>query len=194
MKSKKVSHEDTKTLRGRGRSVLCAFVFLCAMFLSLCLLGCSRSEKPYPSQAISIICPWGAGGGSDRLSRFMADHLQMKLGQPVVVVNKTGGSGAVGFAAGANAPADGYTITMATFELSTMHWLGISKLTDKNFTPLAQLNADAAAIILPKESSFRSLDDLLKFIRENPGKLRMSGTAKGAAWDLARSGFLMAAG
>jgi tripartite-type tricarboxylate transporter receptor subunit TctC len=161
---------------------------------ALALAGCARKEKAYPSQAITIVCPWGAGGGSDRLSRFMADHLQMKLGQPVVVVNKTGGSGAVGFAAGANAAPDGYTITMATFELSTMHWLGISKLTHKNFTPLVQLNADAAAIILPKGSPFKTLDDLLKFIRENQGKLRMSGTAKGAAWDLARSGFLMAAG
>lgn len=124
----------------------------------------------------------------------MADQLQIKLGQPAVVVNKTGGSGAIGFAAGANAPADGYTITMATFELSTMHWLGISKLTYQNFTPLLQLNADAAAIILPKDSPFKTLDDLLTYIRANPGKLKMSGTAKGAAWDLARSGFLMAAG
>jgi tripartite-type tricarboxylate transporter receptor subunit TctC len=162
--------------------------------VAFALAGCARKENAYPSQAITIVCPWGAGGGSDRLSRFMADHLQMKLGQPVVVVNKTGGSGAVGFAAGANAAPNGYTITMATFELSTMHWLGISKLTHKNFTPLVQLNADAAAIILPKGSPFKSLDDLLKFVRENPGKLRMSGTAKGAAWDLARSGFLMAAG
>jgi tripartite-type tricarboxylate transporter receptor subunit TctC len=164
------------------------------VLLVLTLLGCGRSSKPYPNQAITIVCPWGAGGGTDRLSRFMADQLQVKLGQPVVVVNKIGGSGAIGFAAGANAPADGYTITMATFELSTMHWLGISKLSYQNFTPLVQLNADAAAIILPKDSPFKTLDDLLKFIRENPGKLKMSGTAKGAAWDLARMGFLMAAG
>ncbi|HEX7861617.1 MAG TPA: tripartite tricarboxylate transporter substrate-binding protein [Verrucomicrobiae bacterium] len=176
----------------RGAAVMERFfITLVAVFA---LVGCDRSEKPYPSQAITIVCPWGAGGGSDRLSRFMADHLQMKLGQPVVVVNKTGGSGAVGFSAGANAPADGYTITMATFELSTMHWLGISKLDHQNFTPLVQLNADAAAIILPKNSPYKTLDEFLKFVRENPGKLRMSGTAKGAAWDLARMGFLMAAG
>ena len=166
----------------------------CGIIFCLCLVGCGKTEQPYPSQAITVICPWGAGGGTDRLARFMADQLQAKLGQPAVVVNKTGGSGAIGFAAGANAPADGYTLTMATFELSTMHWLGISKLTYQNFTPLVQLNADAAAIILPKDSPFKTLDDLLAYIRANPGKLRMSGTAKGAAWDLARMGFLMAAG
>jgi hypothetical protein len=59
---------------------------------------------------------------------------------------------------------------------------------------LVQLNADAAAIILPKDSPYKTLDELLAFIRANPGQLKMSGTAKGAAWDLARMGFLMAAG
>ena len=175
-----------------GKAVKLSLIITLAV--AVLLIGCGKSEKPYPSQAITVVCPWGAGGGSDRLARFMADHLQIKLGQPAVVVNKTGGSGAIGFAAGANAPADGYTITMATFELSTMHWMGISKLSYENFTPLVQLNADAAAIILPKNSPYKTLDELLAFIRANPGKLRMSGTAKGAAWDLARSGFLMAAG
>jgi tripartite-type tricarboxylate transporter receptor subunit TctC len=156
--------------------------------------GCARSDKPYPNQAITIVCPWSAGGGSDRLSRFMADQLQAKLGQPVVVANKTGGSGAIGFAAGANAAPDGYTITMATFEISTMHWLGISKLTYQNFTPLVQLNGDAAALLVRSDSAIKTLEDLLAAIRSQPGKLKMSGTAKGAAWDLARSGFLMAAG
>lgn len=124
----------------------------------------------------------------------MADQLQAKLGQPVVVANKTGGSGAIGFAAGANAPADGYTITMATFEISTMHWLGISKLTYQNFAPLAQVNGDAAALIVRNDSAVKSLDGLLAEIRAKPGALKMSGTGKGAAWDLARSGFLLAAG
>ena len=158
------------------------------------LAGCGRQDKPFPSQAISIVCPWKQGGGTDRLSRFMADQLQIRLGQPVMVVNRTGGSGAVGFSAGANAAPDGYTLTMATFELSTMHWMDISKLTYEDFTPLVQLNGDAAAIIVPKNGQFKSLGELLAFIRENPGKLKMSGTAKGAAWDLARSGMLMAAG
>lgn len=162
--------------------------------VAVLLAGCSRGARPYPSQAITIVCPWSAGGGSDRLARFMADQLQARLGQPVVVANKTGGSGAIGFAAGANAPADGYTLTMATFEISTMHWLGISKLTYQNFTPLVQLNGDAAALLVRQDSTIRSLADLLQAIRANPGKLTMSGTAKGAAWDLARSGFLMAAG
>jgi len=148
----------------------------------------------YPAKTISIICPWAAGGGTDRLARFMADQLQSRLGEPVVVVNRTGGSGAVGHSAGATARADGYTVTMATFELSTMHWMGISELTHEDFEPVIQLNADAAAILVRDDAPWSSLDDLLDHVKQNPGQLKMSGTSTGGAWDLARAGFQVAAG
>jgi tripartite-type tricarboxylate transporter receptor subunit TctC len=123
----------------------------------------------------------------------MADQLQREFGQPVVVVNKTGGSGAVGHSAGALAKADGYTLTMVTFELSTMHWMGISALTWQNFQPVVQLNGDAAAILVRADAPWATLGELLEHARKNPGKIKMSGTATGGAWDLARAGLWLAA-
>ncbi len=152
------------------------------------------SSAHYPSKTISIICPWAAGGGTDRLSRFIADHLQHELGKPAVVVNRTGGSGAVGHSAGAMADPDGHTITMVTLELSTMHRMGITKLTWEDFLPVLQLNADPAAIIVRADSKWHSVQELLTDAKANPGKLTMSGTATGGGWDLARAGFLLAAG
>ena len=108
-------------------------------------------------------------------------------------MNRTGGSGAVGHSAGALAPADGHTLTMATFELSTMHWMGISELTWENYAPILQMNADAAAIMVRSNSPWQTLDEFLDAVRANPGKLTMSGTAAGGAWDLARAGLLLAA-
>ncbi len=148
----------------------------------------------YPSKSGTVICPWAPGGGTDRLARFMADQLQKELGQPFVVVNRTGGSGAVGHSAGALAKPDGHTLTMATFELSTMHWMGISELTWEDYTPVAELNADAAAIMVRADSPWKSLRELLAYIKANPEKLTMSGTATGGAWDLARAGFQLEAG
>jgi hypothetical protein len=75
-----------------------------------------------------------------------------------------------------------------------MRAMGISQLTWTNFTPVAQVNADAAAIFVRNNAPWKSLPELLDFIRKNPGKLKMSGTATGGAWDLARSGLLLAAG
>jgi tripartite-type tricarboxylate transporter receptor subunit TctC len=177
-------------------------LLLCLGVFAALLAGCDSDSSSrgdgaaarYPVKPITLICPWAAGGGTDRMSRFMADQLQKELGQPVVVVNRTGGSGAVGHSAGALARPDGYTVTMLTFELSTMHWMGISPLTWESFQPVAQLNADAAAILVRNDAPWRSLGDLLAHIKENPGRLKMSGTATGGAWDLARAGFLLAAG
>lgn len=152
------------------------------------------SEPTYPQRSVDLIVPWAAGGGSDRLARFIADALQRRLGQPVIVVNRTGGSGAVGHTAGALARPDGYTLTLATFELSTMKAMGISGLTWTNFTPVAQINADAAALIVRHDAPWRTLGDLLDAIRREPGRLKMSGTATGGAWDLARAGLLLKAG
>jgi tripartite-type tricarboxylate transporter receptor subunit TctC len=154
----------------------------------------SGGATTYPNRTITLICPWAAGGGTDRLARYMAAQLQRQLGRPVVVVNRTGGSGAAGHSAGALAKPDGYTVTMATFELSTMHRMGISELTWESFDPVMQLNADAAAILVRADAQWKTLPELMDFIRQNPGKLKMSGTAAGGAWDLARAGFLLAAG
>lgn len=152
------------------------------------------SSSTYPTKTITVICPWAAGGGTDRLSRFMADQLQNELGKPGVVVNRTGGSGAVGHSAGALAKPDGHTITMITFELSTMHWMGISDLTWENFEPILQMNADAAAIIVRADAPWKSIKEFMEAAKSHPGKLTMSGTSTGGAWDLARAGFQLAAG
>ena len=71
---------------------------------------CSPAAAAYPSKAITLVCPWGAGGGTDRIARYLADQLSTQLGQPVAVVNQTGGNGAVGHNAGALAAPDGYTL------------------------------------------------------------------------------------
>jgi tripartite-type tricarboxylate transporter receptor subunit TctC len=167
----------------------------------LCVTGCNSKPNSgdasatasYPSKAITLICPWAAGGGTDRISRFVADALQRELGQPVIVVNKTGGSGAVGHSGGALARPDGYTLTMVTFELSTMRWMGISDLTWTNFEPILQLNGDAAAILVRNDATWNTLNEFLDSVRKAPGQVKMSGTATGGAWDLARAGLLLAA-
>lgn len=184
------------------RSLLNPRAWLAAGLLAL-LPGCRPGEavdpnvspaEGYPRRAVTLICPWAAGGGTDRIARFVAEQLQRRLGRPVVVVNRIGGSGAAGHQAGADAAPDGYTLTMATFELNTMHWMGISELTHRDFTPLIQLNGDAAALIVRQDAPWTSVTQLIDHIRQNPRQLSMSGTSTGGAWDLARAGFLMAAG
>jgi len=156
--------------------------------------GGGTASLDYPRKTVVIVCPWSAGGGTDRLSRYMADRLNEAYGKPFIVQNRTGGGGAVGHSAGALAKPDGHTILMATFELSTMHWMGISELTWEDYDWLAQLNADAAAILVKQDAPWRDLKELIARIKSGSGKLKMSGTATGGAWDLARAGMMQAAG
>ena len=153
----------------------------------------AKGQGNYPERTVTIVCPWSPGGGTDRVSRFWAGALEKEFGQPFVVVNRTGGAGAVGHFASAYAKPDGHTIGMITFELSTMHRMRISRLTFEDYECLLQVNADPAAIIVRDDAPWQTLGEWLNEVRARPGELRMSGTATGGAWDLARAGLLQAA-
>lgn len=168
------------------------FDLRCRLLLTLLAVGGCNASAGYPNRTVVLVVPWAAGGGTDRVARKVADLLQRELGQPVVVQNQTGGSGASGHEAGAGAKPDGYTLTMGTFELSTMRLMGISKLTYRDFQPLVQVNGDPAAIIVRQDAPWRSLRELLDDARRRPDQIKMSGTAAGGAWDLARVGLLQA--
>jgi tripartite-type tricarboxylate transporter receptor subunit TctC len=125
----------------------------------------------------------------------VAAHLEYALGEPVSVINATGGKGVTGHLRGLRARPDGYTIAMITIELNMMHHSGLTDLTYEDCIPLVSLNEDAAAIFVRKDDDrWQTIADLEDFIRENPGELRASGTATGGAWHLALANWMLAAG
>ena len=146
------------------------------------------------NRPVQLICPWAAGGGTDRVARMVGILLEKELGQPVTVVNRTGGGGAVGHTAGATAAPDGHTLTIVTVELAMMHWMGLTPLTYKEFTPVTLVNIDAAGVQVAQDAPWKNLKELLDYVKANPGKAKASGTAKGGIWDLARAGLLKTAG
>jgi tripartite-type tricarboxylate transporter receptor subunit TctC len=161
---------------------------------SLVFSGGAKEEK-YPTKPITIVCPWAAGGGTDRTARFIAEQLSKKLGVPVNVVNKTGGSGAIGHGEGAMAAPDGYTITNLTYEINVLKYLGYADLTPENFIPLIQFNEDAAAVIVSAKSPYKGVKELLDDIKAKPdGTFSFSGSTVGSVWDLGRIRMLLAGG
>ena len=89
----------------------------------------AASAQTYPDRPITLIVPWGAGGGTDSVARVIASPMEKDLGQPVNVVNRTGGSGVVGHSAIATAAPDGFTIGMITVEIAMMHHQKLTELT-----------------------------------------------------------------
>jgi tripartite-type tricarboxylate transporter receptor subunit TctC len=134
--------------------------------------------------------PWGAGGGTDAVARILAALLEKDLGQPVNVVNRTGGSGVVGHHAIASAPPDGYTIGILTIEVGMMHHMKLTELTGASYTPLALVNGDPAAVQVRTDAPYKDLGELVAAIKANPGKLKGSGTGQGGIWQLAMAGLL----
>jgi tripartite-type tricarboxylate transporter receptor subunit TctC len=116
--------------------------------------------------------------------------MEKEMGQPVNVVNRTGGNGVVGHSAIATAPADGYTIGMITVEISMMHWAGLTELNPKEYTPLALMNIDPAAVTVRADSPYKTVNDLMNAVKANPGKFKASGTCQGGIWHLALAGML----
>ncbi|HKS64110.1 MAG TPA: tripartite tricarboxylate transporter substrate binding protein [Xanthobacteraceae bacterium] len=151
--------------------------------------------QAYPSRPVTVVVPWGAGGGTDATARIVAALLEKELGQPFNVVNRTGGSGVVGHSAIATAQPDGYTIGMLTVEISMMHWQGLTELNPKSYTPLALMNEDPPGVSVSSSSPHKTVKELADAIKAAPaGKLKASGTGQGGIWHLALVGWLKAMG
>ncbi len=116
--------------------------------------------------------------------------MEKELGQPINVVNRTGGSGVVGHQAIASSPTDGYTIGLITVEITMMHWQGLTPLTYADFTAIGLVNSDPAGINVRADAPYKTVKDLLAAVKANPGKFKASGTGQGGIWHLAIAGLL----
>jgi tripartite-type tricarboxylate transporter receptor subunit TctC len=174
----------------RSRRAFAAQAAATLAALALTAAALPAQAQNYPSRPITLIVPWGAGGGTDATARIIGSLLEKEVGQPVTVVNRTGGSGVVGHAAIASAAPDGYTIGMATVEIGMMHWQGLTELTGASYTPIGLVNADPAGIQVRADAPYKDVKDLLAAIKANPGKFKASGTGQGGIWHLAIAGLL----
>jgi len=164
--------------------------FLKCITASAVALAFGSAHAAWPERPITLVVPWAAGGGTDATARIVGALLEKELGQPVNVVNRAGGNGVVGHQAISGARADGYTIGMLTVEISMLHHQGLTTLTPKDYTPLALMNVDPAAVTVSATSPYKTMADLMKDIQANPGKLKASGTGQGGIWHLALAGML----
>ena len=161
-----------------------------ASVVAIASLAAFNAQAAWPDRPITLIVPWGAGGGTDATARIIGSLLERELKQPINVVNRTGGNGVVGHSAIATAPPDGYTIGMATVEIAMMHWQGLTELKYSSYTPIALVNLDPAGFQVRADSPYKNMQDVLAAVKANPGKFKASGTGQGGIWHLAVAGML----
>jgi tripartite-type tricarboxylate transporter receptor subunit TctC len=162
--------------------------------LSICALAPPASAADYPDHAIRIVVPFAAGGGTDVLARIIAQNLNGKWGQPVVVENQPGASGAIGTRAVMKATPDGYTLLMA----STGALMAVSASADgdgpfdvnKYLSPIIVAAAPPYLLVVSPTLPVNSTAELIRLAKEKPDGLTFGSSGVGAASHL--SGLLFA--
>ena len=154
----------------------------------------SAAGQEFPEQDIELICPWDEGGGTDRTARMLADRAEEYLDTSFFVTNQTGGTGSVGFNAGATAEPDGHTVTVLTVEVVTIEHLGVAQINHEAFEPVMQYNFDPAALTVREDWEAQDLDEFIEYAEDNPGEIRVSNSGPGGIWHLSAAGFASEAG
>ena len=143
--------------------------------------------QTFPSKPIRIVVPFGAGGVADLTARTVAGRLAEQLGQSVVIENKPGAGGVVAADTVLKAEPDGHTLLLMSNGTAVSAGLFKSLPFDtlKDFAPISTLGTFDIAIMVPADSRFKSLAELLAFARSNPGKLNIGSINIGSTQNLA---------
>lgn len=173
-------------------------MFVVCMVLALAvgtLFATGATEKgagTYPNGPVTIICPYSAGGGSDSVSRALAAAMKDDFPAGIAVENRTGGAGSVGMSYGMRAKPDGQIITMVAPELVMLPHTGTGGDIDyKKFIPLVIVNSGYAAITVPANSPYKTLEELL--VAAKTKDLQFGNSGVGSIWHLAGAGLEQAA-
>jgi tripartite-type tricarboxylate transporter receptor subunit TctC len=139
--------------------------------------GRSGSDVRFPTKPITMVVPYSVGGGTDVQARLVAIFLERRLGQPVVVENKTGGGGSIGHREVRMAKADGYKILCSMFPDGAIQVAIKGKslgFANEDFVAMATYTSTPGALAVKMDSLLKNMDDFIEFAKKNPGKLTVS--------------------
>ena len=160
----------------------------CVVLVGGTLCHVCHAQSPYPSRPITLLVPWVAGGGSDIALRALAESVGKQLGQRVVVENKPGVGGALAAQhMAATAKPDGYTVAqlpLGVFRLPHMVKTSFDPLTD--LTWILNIAGYQFGTSVRADSPWKTWDELLAYVKANPGKISFASPGSGTSLHLVR--------
>ena len=172
--------------------------FLQGMALALCAVAAPAAfAQTYPSKPIRLVVPFPAAGATDLFARTLSQKMGEKLGTTIVIDNKPGAGGAIGSDLAAKAPADGYTLLLAT---TSTHSIGpainprLPYDTVRDFTPIAHVGDAPSIMLVPNTSPAKTVREWIDFAKTNPGKLNYASSGNGTIVQLTAELFKSQAG
>ena len=147
--------------------------------LAASFLYTTLATAAYPEREVLGVVMWGAGGATDTVARAVNPAAEAALGKPIVVLNKSGGAGAISTAFVNAAPADGYTFLYGAENPQLHGVMGVSDIDYGDMYPINILGRGVAVIAVPADSKYQTLNDLLADVKANPGQVKMGSTGPG---------------
>ncbi len=160
-------------------------LFLAVTLLSMCGLWNSAAAQDYPNKTIEVMVAFQPGGGTDSLARAYAEAAKKHVSQPVVVYNKPGATGAIGLADVVNSKPDGYKLALLFVEVTILPHLGITKITQDDFIPIARLNADPAAVTVRADAPYNTIEEFIAAAKKPGSDIKVGNSGNGSIWHLA---------
>ena len=158
-------------------------------------VAATAASAEFPSKAVSIVVPFGAGGSTDLLTRALAVEMGRTLKQEVVVVNKAGGAGTIGTAEVAAAKNDGYTLGMLPVgPLTTQPHLRRLPYSAASFDYVCLVYSNPQALLVKKDSPYRTVTDFVADAKKHPGKIKYGSSGAGSVTHIAFVAFARGAG
>src|SRR3954454_20626377 len=147
------------------------------------LVSTMSHAQDFPRRAITLILPFSAGGVTDQVARLVAGKVADNIGNPVVVENRPGGGGQIAAGAVKQAQADGYTLLVGDIGTHAINASLYSKLSYdpvKDFMPVTEMVELPHVLVVPPDSPFKTMKDLVAGAGQNPGKLTYGSVGIGS--------------
>jgi tripartite-type tricarboxylate transporter receptor subunit TctC len=157
------------------------------LLITLIMGGCSTMENKtvattssYPDKPITLIVPFGVGGGIDLVARVLEKSASKHLGQPLVVINKPGGTGTIGWNEVVSATPDGYTLGMTGIEILLQPLYGPTKYHYPSaLEPIAQITELSLVMAVQSDQPWNNIGDLIEYAKQHPGQIKFGHPGMG---------------
>src|SRR5881275_1569207 len=138
------------------------------------LLGTAVQAQSWPQKPVRFVVPFAPGGATDIAARMLGEKLTQTWGQSVVIENRTGAGGGLGAAEAARATPDGYTLFFPSGSVMTANQHVYAKLNydpERDFVPVTNVVSGPQVLVVPANSPYKTVKELIDAARANPGKL-----------------------
>ena len=169
---------------------------LVSIFVAVLVLTCGSPilATDFPTKQIQIIVPWAREGATDVTFRALAAPTAKYLGKAIIVVNRPGGGGVVGYTEAAQATPDGHTLVSAITALTTLPHEGKAIFSYKSFDPIINITTDPLMFLTKPDAPWKDLKEFISYVKQNPNIVTVGNSGAGGSVHLAARAFEKVAG